>query len=109
MLNTNLQVTWTWDAFDHLDPTKRPPIAGETCAASDGGTALCAIPDPQSEDWLHTNSIGWSPTDHDLVLSFRHQDWVIKIDYRDGRGHGAISHRRHPGVKLGPAALPVLV
>lgn len=90
VLNIDLQVTWVWNPFDHLDPS-RAPILGETCSAY--GAALCAVPDPQAEDWLHTNSIGWSPTDHDLVLSFRHQDWVIKIDYRDGHGHGAIVWR----------------
>jgi hypothetical protein len=84
VLDANFQVTWTWDAFDFLD-TNRHAILGELCGA------VC--PDPQAEDWLHSNSIGWSPTDGDLTLSMRDQDWVIKIDYRNGSGDGHVVWR----------------
>jgi hypothetical protein len=32
--------------------------------------------------------VNWSPDDGNLILSVRHQDWVIKIDYRGGSGDG---------------------
>jgi hypothetical protein len=54
---------------------------------------LCPIPDKHAEDWLHTNSVGYSPRDGDLILSMRYQDWVIKIDYRNGHGGGAVVWR----------------
>ena len=41
-------------------------------------------------DWLHANSISWSPEDGDLLVSLRAQDWVIKIDYSNGTGDGHI-------------------
>ena len=37
-----------------------------------------------AKDWLHTNSIAYSPADGNLLISMRHQDWVLKLDYRDG-------------------------
>lgn len=30
------------------------------------------------------------PQDKNLILSFRHQDWICKIDFRDGEGDGQI-------------------
>jgi hypothetical protein len=44
-------------------------------------------------DWLHINAVSWSPADGNLVLSVRHQDWVIKIDYRNGAGDGHVIWR----------------
>ena len=93
VLNANFQVVWAWDAFDHLDPQQWRPILGGACADSDAGVGLCGSPDPQAEDWLHVNALGWSPQDHDLILSLRHQDWVIKIDYRGGVGDGQVIWR----------------
>jgi hypothetical protein len=48
-------------------------------------------------DWLHINAVSWSPADGNLVLSVRHQDWVIKIDYRDGAGDGHVVWRLGAG------------
>ena len=67
-------------------------------------------------DWLHANSVSWSPEDGDLVVSLRTQDWAIKIDYANGTGNGhvvwklgqggnftAIAHPRSNPVVLPPA------
>ncbi len=94
VLDGDFQVVWTWDAFDYLDPS-RSAILGETCAVADPG--FCAVPDPNAEDWLHTNKIGWSPADNDLTLSLRSQDWVIKIDYANGAGDGHVVWRLGQG------------
>jgi len=60
---------WIWSAFDHLDLTRAPYDFG---------------------DWTHSNAIIYSPDDGNLILSMRNQNWVIKIDYRDGTGDGGI-------------------
>lgn len=44
-------------------------------------------------DWTHSNAIIYSPDDGNLLLSMRHQSWVIKIDYQDGRGAGDVLWR----------------
>jgi hypothetical protein len=77
VLDQNFQVAWTWDAFDYLD-VHRAPIGEPTT-------------DPV--DWLHANAVSWSPTDGNLVVSIRNQDWVIKIAYENGDGDGHVIWR----------------
>jgi arylsulfate sulfotransferase len=89
VLDEDLQVAWTWDAFDHLD-VARGPVLGELCA---GGPC----PLPGAVDWLHENAVSWSPADGNLIISVRHQDWVIKIDYARGTGDGHIIWRLGQG------------
>ena len=68
-LDTNLNPVWVWSSFDHLDVNRHPLFF---------------------PDWLHSNAVLYSPTDGNLILSMRHQDWVIKIAYEDGSGDGHI-------------------
>jgi hypothetical protein len=82
VLDRDFQVTWTWDAFNYLD-VHRGPIGEDTSA------------DPV--DWMHSNAVNWSPADGDLVVSVRHQDWVIKIDYANGAGDGHVVWRLGQG------------
>ncbi len=67
---------WTWSTFDHLDINHAP----------------FGYP-----DWTHANAIVYSPNDGNIVLSMRNQNWIIKINYRDGRGDGSILWRLGPG------------
>lgn len=68
-LDRSRKPVWIWSTFDHLDVNRH----------------LMGLP-----DWTHSNAIVYSPVDHNLILSMRHQSWVIKIDYDDGRGSGNI-------------------
>jgi arylsulfate sulfotransferase len=68
-LDENHKPVWAWSTFDHLDLNRHP----------------LSFP-----DWIHANAIVYSPDDKSLVLSMRHQDWVLKIDYNDGLGAGDI-------------------
>ena len=72
-LDENFQPVWTWSAFDWLDVNRHPM----------GFTA------DQGYDWTHCNGIQPAP-DGNLVLSSRHQNWLMKIDYQAGIGSGAI-------------------
>jgi arylsulfate sulfotransferase len=89
VLDEDLQVVWTWDAFDHLD-VNRAPILGELC-----GPGPCPL--IGAVDWLHENAVSWSPADGNLLISVRHQDWVIKIDYARGKGDGHVIWRLGQG------------
>jgi arylsulfate sulfotransferase len=60
---------WTWSSFDHLS-TSRAPY------------------DP--DDWTHANAVIYSPDDGNLIMSMRNQNWVLKINYKDGAGDGSI-------------------
>jgi len=94
VLDENFQVTWAWDGFDRLD-VNRGPVLGEVIQP--GGTEpSAAVPNLPAVDWLHINTVSMSP-DHNLLLSVRHQDWVIKIDYANGTGDGHVMWRLGQG------------
>jgi arylsulfate sulfotransferase len=79
VLDPNFQVAWVWDSFNYLN-IHRLPTLGEG-----------------AKDWLHANSVAWSPADGNLIVSLRNQDWVIKIDYANGTGDGHIMWRLGKG------------
>ncbi len=90
VLDSDLQVVWTWDAFDHLDP-HRPAVLGETCSAATGGCPPFYLA-LQANDWLHGNSLQLTP-DGNILYSSRHQDWILKIAYNNGAGSGEVLWR----------------
>jgi arylsulfate sulfotransferase len=87
-LDPNFQIVWTWNAFDFLDP-RRKALLGELCADSVCGPLRLGT---VANDWIHANTIARTP-DGNLLISMRHQDWIVKIDYRDGVGTGAVLWR----------------
>ena len=68
-LDQNHNVVWLWNEFDHLDINRRPYLF---------------------PDWTHTNAILYSPDDGNLIVSIRHQNWLVKVDYENGKGSGDI-------------------
>lgn len=91
VLDENMALVWVWDSFAHMD-VYRAAILGELCVQSDPWCLPLDLGEV-ANDWLHINSIDYTPTDHNLILSVRHQDWVVKIDYQDGQGSGAVVWR----------------
>ncbi len=90
VMDRNLQVVWTWDSFDFLDPS-RVAVLGETCSAATAGCPPFYLA-TTANDWLHGNSVQLTP-DGNLLYSSRHQDWLIKIDYNNGMGIGNVIWR----------------
>jgi arylsulfate sulfotransferase len=86
-LDPNWNVAWSWSAYDHLD-TNRAAVLGETCYGQAGCPQLVLA--TQANDWLHANSLNYLPDSGNVLMSIRHQDWVIKIDYANGKGTGDI-------------------
>ena len=95
VLDSDFQVVWAWDAFDHLDVNRGPVLGEVTQPGSPEPTN--AVPLLPAVDWLHVNAVALSPADGDLILSVRHQDWVFKIDYRNGAGDGHVVWRLGAG------------
>ena len=89
ILDANLQVVWSWDTFDHLD-VSRSAVLGETC--SNSGACMSHFLAPDGNDWTHANAVQQTP-DSNLILSLRHQDWILKLDYENGSGDGHILWR----------------
>ena len=89
VLDSNLKVIWTWDTFDHLDVTRKA-VLGEIC----GPVSACApfYLAKNANDWTHGNAIQQTP-DGELLYSSRHQDWLIKVSYQNGKGDGHVIWR----------------
>jgi arylsulfate sulfotransferase len=71
-LDQNLKPVWVWNEFNHLDPNRHPW---------------------NFPDWTHTNAVLYSPDDGNLVVSMRHQNWVVKVNYDNGKGDGSVLWR----------------
>jgi hypothetical protein len=68
-LDQNMKPVWAWNEFNHLDPNRHPM---------------------NFPDWTHTNAVIYSKDDGNLLVSVRHQNWVLKVNYADGTGDGSI-------------------
>ncbi len=75
-LDTDLQPVWVWNEFDHLDVNRHPW---------------------NFPDWTHTNAVIYSKDDGNLLVSIRHQNWIVKVNYQDGAGDGSILWHLGPG------------
>jgi len=87
VLNKNLQIVWAWDAFDFLDISRRANL-NEVCTQSSLGCPEFFLAST-ANDWLHTNSVQLT-ADGNFLVSVRDQDWVIKINYGNGKGDGSV-------------------
>jgi len=67
-VDTNLNPVWVWNTFDHLDVNRHPFMF---------------------PDWTHANALLYT-SDGNLLVSVRHQNWIIKIDYQNGKGTGDV-------------------
>ncbi len=68
-VDQNYNPDWVWNTFDHLNINRHPYLF---------------------PDWTHSNALLYSTDDHNLLLSMRHQNWIIKIDFQDATGSGNI-------------------
>lgn len=93
VLDEDFQLVWAWSGFDHLDPY-RVAIMGETCVHQGPGCPPIFLGEI-ANDWMHSNAISPTP-DGDLILSMRHQDWVVKVNYDNGAGDGSVVWRLGP-------------
>ena len=75
-VDENSNPDWAWNTFDHLDVNRHPM---------------------NFPDWTHSNDMLYSSDDHNLLLSMRHQNWVIKIEFLDGKGSGRVMWRLGEG------------
>ena len=92
-LDQNFQVSWVWNSFDHLD-LKRASLGGAHCIQGEGvGGCPPVFLAKQANGWLHSNAVSYMPEDGDFVVSIPEQDWVVKVDYENGKGSGKVLWR----------------
>lgn len=75
-LDTNWNPVWVWNEFDHLDVNRHPW---------------------NFPDWTHSNAIVYSKDDGNILVSIRHQNWIVKVDYNNGSGTGDVIWRLGEG------------
>lgn len=75
-VDRNSNPDWVWNSFDHLDVNRHPM---------------------NFPDWTHSNYMLYSRDDGNILLSMRHQNWIIKIDFQDGHGSGNVIWRLGEG------------
>lgn len=114
-LDQNFHVDWVWSEFDHLNVNRHPivlpapkhPVNPNSASSKlarwwhrtldslEGKRYHPANPgfELSFPDWTHSNAIIYVPSDGDLLVSIRHQSWIIKIDYDNGKGTGKVLWR----------------
>ena len=73
VLNAEGELLWDWSSFDHL-PTDRFPGQLSRNGGPQGGPL----------DWTHANGIDFDADASQILVSLRHQNWVIAINYPAG-------------------------
>lgn len=68
-LDPNWNPVWVWNSFDHLDINRHPILF---------------------PDWTHSNAVIYSKDDGNIIISMRHQNWLLKINYDNGQGDGSV-------------------
>jgi arylsulfate sulfotransferase len=71
-LDPSWKPVWVWNEFDHLDINRHPYMF---------------------PDWTHSNAILYSSDDGNIIVSSRHQSWLIKVNYANGTGDGSVIWR----------------
>jgi hypothetical protein len=92
-LDEDFQVVKMWNNFDHLD-IQRASLENSHCKEGAGAGGCPAIfLAPQANGWTHCNAINYIPSSGDFLVSMPEQNWVIKVDYKNGKGSGKILWR----------------
>ncbi len=71
------EVVWRWKAFDHMDPFR---IGYETFSGYWERRGF-----PGVVDWSHANGLMYDPNDDSLLVCFRYQAAILKIDRKSGQ------------------------
>ena len=96
-LDEDFQVASVWNSFDHLD-LNRASREDSKCKEGPGSGGCPPIfLAGQANGWLHSNSLNYIPATGDFLISVPEQDWILKIDWRDGKGSGRILWRLGEG------------
>lgn len=66
------EIVWEWNMFDHLDINRRPEGFEELVVNPQNGLA--------AKDWTHSNGLVYEPETDSVLVSVRHQDWLVRID-----------------------------
>ena len=84
VVDHNLQLMWAWDSFAHQDINRVATLMTMYDRRMPHQSRL-----HEANDWLHTNA-AQGTADGNIIISQRSQDWVLKINYANGKGDGSV-------------------
>jgi len=87
-LDEDFQVSGVWNSFDHLD-LKRKSYQDAKCRTGGGGCPPVLLA-AEANGWTHSNSLNYIPSTGDFLVSIPEQDWIVKVDWKNGKGSGKI-------------------
>jgi hypothetical protein len=90
-LDQDFQVDGVWNEFDHLD-LKRKSLQDAKCKTGGGGCPPVLLA-PEANGWTHSNALEYIPSSGNFLVSVPEQDWVLKVDWRNGKGSGKVLWR----------------
>jgi hypothetical protein len=90
-LDEEFQVAGVWNEFDHLDITRKS-VFDAKCKTGGGGCPPVLLA-PEAYGWTHSNSLNYIPSTGDFLVSIPEQDWIAKVDWKNGKGSGKILWR----------------
>jgi hypothetical protein len=94
-LDEDFQVAGVWNTFDHLD-INRKSYQDAKCKTGGGGCPPVLLA-PEANGWTHSNSLNYIPSTGDFLVSIPEQDWILKVDWKNGKGSGKILWRLGKG------------
>lgn len=92
-LDEEFQVVGLWNAFDHLD-VNRASLGNAKCKEGPGAGGCAAVfLASTANGWTHGNALNYIPSSGDFLVSVPEQNWVLKVDYKNGKGSGKVIWR----------------
>jgi arylsulfate sulfotransferase len=92
-LDQELQVAGMWNNFDRLDVNRASRDDSKCKEGPGSGGCPSIFLAAQANGWTHSNALNYIPSTGDFLVSMPEQNWVIKVDYKNGKGSGKILWR----------------
>lgn len=90
-LDEQFQVANVWKEYEHLD-IRRKSVFDAKCHTGGGGCPPVLLA-PEANGWTHSNSLNYIASSGDFLVSIPEQDWIAKVDWKNGKGSGKILWR----------------
>lgn len=94
-LDQDFQVANIWKEYEHLDITRKS-VFDAKCHTGGGGCPPVLLA-PEANGWTHSNSLNYIASTGDFLVSIPEQDWIVKVDWKNGKGSGKILWRLGKG------------
>jgi arylsulfate sulfotransferase len=94
-LDEEFQVANIWKEYEYLD-INRKSVYDAHCKTGGGGCPPVLLA-PEANGWTHSNSLNYIPSTGDFLVSIPEQDWIAKVDWKNGKGSGKILWRLGKG------------